>query len=125
MHVNPAERFESVHALGQALWTFASSRGQVEWKNYYFHTPPASAFGEATLRGIPHAPVPGVSGMSLAEGVPVALATVEPTAILAESVNMAPAISATASPQLFLSTKLAKPTPEASEAPSPAARTCE
>ena len=68
MHVNPAERFESVHALGQALWTFASSRGQVEWKNYYFHTPPTSAFGEATLRGIPHAPVPGVSAACLVAG---------------------------------------------------------
>jgi len=120
MHVNPAERFDSVHALGQALWTFASSRGQVEWKNYYFHTPPASTYGEATLRGIPHAPIPSVSGMSLAEGVPVARATVEPTAILAESVNLAPQLSATASPQLFLSTKLAKPTPPTSpETPTP------
>jgi serine/threonine protein kinase len=111
MHVDPAQRFESVHALGQALWTFASSRGQVEWKNYYFHTPPASAFNEATLRGIPQAPIPGFSGMSLADGVPVARSTVEPTAVLADSVNIAPKVSATASPQLFLSTKLAKPTP--------------
>ena len=122
MHVDPAQRFESVHALGQALWTFASSRGQVEWKNYYFHTPPASAFSEATLRGIPHAPVPGVSGMSLADGVPVARSTVEPTAVLADSVNVAPKVSATTSPQLFLSTKLARPTPPtAPEAPTPAA----
>ena len=128
MHVDPAERFESVHALGQALWTFASSRGQVEWKNYYFHTPPTSAFGEETLRGIPHAPVPGVSGISLADGVPVARAVestailpVEPTAILAASVNIAPKISATASPQLFRSTKLAKPTPPTGpKAPTPA-----
>jgi serine/threonine protein kinase len=122
MHVDPAQRFESVHALGQALWTFASSRGQVEWKNYYFHTPPASAFGEATLRGIPGAPVPGASAVSLAEGVPVVRATVEPTAVLADSVNMAPKVSATASPQLFLSTKLAKPTPlTVPETPTPAA----
>ena len=120
MHVSPAtERFRSVHALGQALWTFASSRGQVEWKNYYFHTPPA--FDEETLRGIPHAPVPAVPGMSLAEGVPVALATVERTAILADSVNMAPPHSETASPQLFLSTKLAKPTPSTGpQTPPPA-----
>lgn len=119
MHVNPAERFESVHALGQALWTFASARGQVEWKNYYFHTPPASAFGQATLRGVPHAPVPGVSGMSVADGVPVARATIEPTAILAESANVAPGLSATVSPQLFLSTKLAKPTPPATSPGTP------
>ncbi len=128
MHVNPVERFESVHALGQALWTFASSRGQVEWKNYYFHTPPSSVFTEATLRGIPHAPVPGVSGRSVPDGVPVArdvertaILPVEPTAILAASVNMAPESSATASPQLFLSTRLAKPTPRTGpETPTPA-----
>ncbi len=129
MHVNPVERFESVHALGQALWSFASARAQVEWKNYYFHTPPGSAFGEATLRGIPHAPIPGVSGMSVPDGVPVArpvertaILPVEPTAILEASINMAPELSATASPQLFLSTKLARPTPEASEVPSPTPR---
>jgi serine/threonine protein kinase len=128
MHANPAERFESVHALGQALWTFASSRGQVEWKNYYFHTPPASAFGEETLQGIPHAPDPGASGMSLAEGVPVARAVEptaifpsDPTAILPASVNTAPESSAAASPQLFLSTKLAKLTPPTGpETPTPA-----
>jgi serine/threonine protein kinase len=119
MHVNSTERFESVHALGQALWSFASPRGQVEWKNYYFHTPPVSAFDETTLRGIPHPPVPDRSGGPLADGVPVARATVEPTAILADSVNVAPASSATVSPQLFLSTKLARPTPEASETPAP------
>jgi serine/threonine protein kinase len=128
MHALPAERFESVHALGQALWTFASSRGQVEWKNYYFHTPPTSAFGEETLRGVPHAPVQGPSGMSLADGAPVArpveptaIFPPEPTAILPASVGMASEISATASPQLFLSTKLTKPTPPASpETPTPA-----
>ena len=121
MHLNPAERFESVHALGQALWTFASSRGQVEWKSYYFQTPPPPAFTEATLRGIPPAPVPSPSRMSLADGVPIARATVEPTAILDASVSMAPEPFPAASPQLFLSTKLAKPTPAiAPETPPPA-----
>jgi serine/threonine protein kinase len=117
MHANPTARFESVHALGQALWSFASSRGQVEWKNYYFHTPPTSAFGEATLRGIPHAPIPG-SSVSLAggkQGEQGGPATIEPTAMLAASVNVAPQISRTGSPQLFLSTKLARPTPEPSQ----------
>jgi hypothetical protein len=58
--------------------------------------------------------------MSLAEGVPIARSTVEPTAILADSVNLAPKLSPTASPQLFLSTKLAKPTPPTvPEAPTP------
>jgi serine/threonine-protein kinase len=128
MHVNPTERFDSVHALGQALWTFASSRGQVEWKNYYFDTPPTPAFGQETLRGIPHAPLPGTSGVSLADGVPVARAVeptailpVDPTAILPGSVNLAPEISAAAGPQLFVSTKLAKPTrPTSPETPTPA-----
>jgi serine/threonine protein kinase len=122
MHANPTARFESVHALGQALWSFASSRGQVEWKNFYFHTPPASPFDQDTLRGIPHAPLPGVSGLSVPQGRLDAPATVEPTALLAPSINVAPNVSPTASPQLFLSTKLAKPTPPtAPEAPTPVA----
>jgi serine/threonine protein kinase len=62
MHANPAERFESVHALGQALWTYASSRGQVEWKNYYFHTPQVSQSAKDTLQGVPRAPAPEPSG---------------------------------------------------------------
>jgi serine/threonine protein kinase len=36
MHVSPAERFESVYALGQQLWELASPRGKDEWRNYYF-----------------------------------------------------------------------------------------
>ena len=42
MNVSPARRFESIHALGQRLWEFASPRGQAQWKNFYFHTPAAS-----------------------------------------------------------------------------------
>jgi serine/threonine protein kinase len=42
MHVCPAERFESVYALGQQLWELASPRGQEEWKNYYFPQAPAN-----------------------------------------------------------------------------------
>jgi serine/threonine protein kinase len=36
MHVVPAERFESVYALGRELWPLASPRGRDEWRNYYF-----------------------------------------------------------------------------------------
>ena len=36
-HRVAVQRFESVHALGQALWEFASPLGQDRWKNYYFH----------------------------------------------------------------------------------------
>ena len=39
MRVSIEDRFESIHALGQALWEFASPRGQAQWKNFYFHTP--------------------------------------------------------------------------------------
>jgi serine/threonine protein kinase len=128
MHANPDERFESVHALGQALWTFASSRGQVEWKNYYFHTPPASQSAKDTLQGVPLAPAPEPSGVSLpAAGLhppagaeaPALLA--DPTAILQKSVDLGSEASGNPSPQLFISTKLARPTPAASETPAPSA----
>ncbi len=42
MHVSPKQRFESIHALGQNLWEFASARGQGQWKTFYFHTPAAA-----------------------------------------------------------------------------------
>ena len=42
MSVSPGGRFESIHALGQRLWEFASPRGQAQWKTFYFHTPAAS-----------------------------------------------------------------------------------
>ena len=43
MHVSPKQRFESIHALGQKLWEFASPRGQAQWKTFYFHTPAAAS----------------------------------------------------------------------------------
>jgi serine/threonine-protein kinase len=43
MHVSPGGRFESIHALGQRLWEFASPRGQAQWKTFYFHTPSAAS----------------------------------------------------------------------------------
>jgi serine/threonine protein kinase len=42
MRLAPKERFESMHALGQRLWEFASPRGQAQWKTFYFHTPEAA-----------------------------------------------------------------------------------
>src|SRR5262249_38646443 len=41
MRVAPAQRFESIHALGQRLWEFASARGQARWQQFYFS--PAAA----------------------------------------------------------------------------------
>jgi serine/threonine protein kinase len=119
MHANPNERFESVHALGQALWTFASSRGQVEWKNYYFHTPPASQFVKDTLRGVPPAPVPEPSGELSRQPSNQGSAATDSTAILPEPADLSRGTSGSASPQLFLSTKLAKPTPAIPETPDP------
>ena len=43
MHLAPSQRFESIHALGQRLWAFASARGQAQWKAFYFHTPAAAS----------------------------------------------------------------------------------
>ncbi|HEY5450404.1 MAG TPA: serine/threonine-protein kinase [Polyangia bacterium] len=49
MHLSPKDRFESIHALGQRLWKFASSRGQEQWKTFYFHTPAAAQPAKAAL----------------------------------------------------------------------------
>ncbi len=38
MRISPVDRFESVHALGQALWPLCNPRAQQEWKSYYFPT---------------------------------------------------------------------------------------
>jgi serine/threonine-protein kinase len=108
MHADPARRFESVHALGQALWKFASQRGQVEWKNYYFQTP-APAEGK-TARGIPFEPA------AKSDGIPVAR-PVDRTTPLAESDQTGARQAAAPSPQLHISTKLSKPTPSAPETP--------
>jgi serine/threonine protein kinase len=110
MHADPTRRFDSVHALGQALWKFASQRGQVEWKNYYFQTP-APAEGR-TAKGIPFAPV------SRSEGSPIPRA-VDPTTPLADADQTGARPAAAASPQLHVSTKLAKPTPNGPDTPSP------
>jgi serine/threonine-protein kinase len=52
MHLSPKQRFESIHALGQKLWEFASARGQAQWKTFYFHTP-AGASPLAISAGTP------------------------------------------------------------------------
>jgi eukaryotic-like serine/threonine-protein kinase len=49
MHVSPSDRFESVYALGQRLWSLASPRAQEEWRSYYL----------PETRG-PRAPAPAV-----------------------------------------------------------------
>jgi serine/threonine protein kinase len=49
MRVSPGERFESIHALGQKLWDFASPRGQAQWRTLYFHTPASQPIGMTAL----------------------------------------------------------------------------
>jgi serine/threonine protein kinase len=110
MHADPTRRFESVHALGQALWKFASQRGQVEWKNYYFQTlPPAEG---KTAKGIPFEPAANSAA------IPVARA-VDPTAPLPEAAQTGARAAAAPRPELHISTKLSKPTPTGPETPPP------
>jgi eukaryotic-like serine/threonine-protein kinase len=113
MHPEPARRLPSVHALGQALWSFASPRGQLEWKNYYLQTPPAPPI-DTTLRGIAPPRAGGSSGGAGRHASPPPRAldppgALDPTApLLAENVAV-PEPRSGASPQLLLSTKLASP----------------
>jgi serine/threonine-protein kinase len=97
MSVDPTARFESVHALGQALWSFASARGQIEWRNYYFNTPsPAGGVHHPTLPLTPPR-------------------TVQPTAILPTPPGT-PGLTSPATPQMMVSTRLARtPHPAAGE----------
>jgi serine/threonine protein kinase len=113
MHADPAKRFESVHVLGQKLWDFASSRGQVEWKNYYFHSPPVALPSKSTLRGVPLAPDAPENAELAAPAPPIG-----PTEILAKSETSPPAA---VSPQLLISTKLARPAAPAADAGAHAA----
>jgi serine/threonine protein kinase len=100
MRTDPSERFESVHALGKALWPFASPRGQGEWKNYYFPTP---AMYAPSLGPTPVAP-------DLAIGrVTPSPAPLEPTAVVPDSPPAPRAVTSPPSPQLLVSTKLARP----------------
>lgn len=108
MHPDPAQRFPSVHALGQALWSFASPRSQLEWKNFYLQTPPADPATDPTL---PIAPAGATPGGPLRGATPSARPSVDPTAVLPIDGDGVPEPRATASPQLLVSTKLAGATP--------------
>lgn len=48
MSVAPAGRFESVYALGQQLWPFASRLGRNRWERYYGGDPVAAVGGATT-----------------------------------------------------------------------------
>jgi serine/threonine protein kinase len=91
MHVVPAERFESVYALGRELWPLASPRGRDEWRNYYF--PPEAG-----------------------DRAPAQLSEVSKTQILQRPTTSDQ--SAVKGALLYLSTKLARPrTPDPAATP--------
>ncbi len=48
MSVAPADRFESVYALGQQLWPFASRLGRNRWERYYGGDPVAAVRATTT-----------------------------------------------------------------------------
>ncbi len=98
MHVNPKQRFESVHALGQALWSFASPRGQLEWQNYYFHAAPPVSPQQSTLPVVPPRSMPRTEILPTPPGTP--------------------GLTTPQQPQMMKSTRMAsKPTPPRVEAP--------
>lgn len=53
MHVSPAQRFESVYALGQRLWEFGSPLGRETWKNFYVRSPVPPALPRQFAVGLP------------------------------------------------------------------------
>jgi hypothetical protein len=53
MATDPEDRFESIHALGQKLWEFASPRGRDQWKNFYFHTPAVARSAKESAHAMP------------------------------------------------------------------------
>jgi serine/threonine-protein kinase len=75
MRTAPEQRFESMHALGQQLWPFASAQAREQWRPYYFDNPPmpsakASTIGvselEKMLRDMPAAVMPSMDSLGAA-----------------------------------------------------------
>ena len=85
MRVSVADRFESIHALGQALWEFASPRGQSQWKNFYFHTPiPGSGGAGRNATFEPQALQAMAAAAAQARAARAKPGAIDPTASLAE-----------------------------------------
>jgi serine/threonine-protein kinase len=94
MHASPSQRFESVHALGQRLWEFASPRGQGQWKAFYFQTPATMApsvtgLGETRPRIDPTASLAAIA----AGAAPASQSTVGPAAYAVTRTAAAPALA--------------------------------
>jgi len=56
MHLDPAQRYATVHEFGRMLWPFGSQLGKGVWKKYYIETPPVArprTDPKASTTGIP------------------------------------------------------------------------
>ena len=118
MHVSPADRFPSVHALGQSLWEFASPNGREHWRSYYFPTSPSARPKDSTT-GVPLLAQMGrSSSKGSASSPPHGLAPTE--ALMPPTPPGRPVVPGNAKhPQAFISTKWARPAaPPAEAAPS-------
>ena len=73
MHLDPAQRYATVHEFGRMLWPFGSQLGKGVWKKYYIETPPV-----ARPRTDPKASTTGIPlVLQIAQGkVPMSAATI-------------------------------------------------
>lgn len=72
MHLDPAQRFSSVHEFGRKIWPFGSQLGQGVWKKYYFETPMGQRLLKDSNRSVTNMPLV----LQIAEGkVPMSAAT--------------------------------------------------
>ena len=128
MHVSSKERFESIHALGQRLWEFASPHGRTQWKTFYFNTPavpqqgvPRTGISEPNLRDLAREDVPAAAPANpepakpdLAAGAEgkrgpriESTASLEPVSALAKTAPLHPLHPPTAEPSALAITKTA------------------
>ncbi len=109
MHVSPAQRFPSVHALGQRLWEFASPNGREHWRSYYFPTSPPARQKDSTT-GVPLLGQMG-RGSSKGSGSSPPPHGLAPTEALLPATPPARAVvpGNVKHPQAFISTKWARP----------------
>jgi serine/threonine protein kinase len=125
----PEERFESVHAMGRALWEFASPGAREQWRSYYFDNRPsappkasthAMPLIEALARGLPP-PKPPTDSLAFAPtaGAPAvaekANAVAEKASAADRTTTEAPAAK---SGPAELETPASKPVPAALQTPA-------
>jgi serine/threonine protein kinase len=86
MSVAPSDRFESVYALGQQLWPFASRLGHRSWERFYTAAAAAPAMdttAEITDRSFPSVePTEGIGQTPEEDDSPTAIANYESTTVV-------------------------------------------